>query len=167
MKATFRVAVPEDRPSWVALRFELWPECPIKRHELEVGQLLSSPGVVVLAEYDSQLIGFAEVSIRGDHVEGTSAAPVPYLEGWYVRPALRGRGIGRGLFAFVEQWAIDHGYRELASDAEIENLRSVKLHGQLEFVEVGRSVHFVKKLKCKDGYSGLNHAKEPRTRSWG
>lgn len=32
------------------------------------------------------------VSIRADHVEGASITPVPYLEGWYVAAAYRGRG---------------------------------------------------------------------------
>jgi aminoglycoside 6'-N-acetyltransferase I len=49
--------------------------------------LQRSDGVVFLAQdSDGQVVGLAEVSIRQDHVEGTSSAPVPYLEGWYVVP---------------------------------------------------------------------------------
>jgi aminoglycoside 6'-N-acetyltransferase I len=66
------------------MRFALWPDCPRERHALEIEQLLQSEGVVALANVDGELAGFAEVSIRRDHVEGTSTAPVPYLEGWYV-----------------------------------------------------------------------------------
>jgi aminoglycoside 6'-N-acetyltransferase I len=150
MQPTYRTTKPEDRPAWVALRFELWPECSVDRHELEVEQLLSGKGVVVVAEADGQLIGFAEVSVRHDHVEGTSAAPVPYLEGWYVRTAHRGQGVGRRLLAFVERWAIDRGYGEIASDAEIQDSQSIRLHRSLGFTEVGRSVHFVKKMARKN-----------------
>jgi len=150
MQATIRIATPVDRPAWVALRFELWPQCPADRHELEVEQLLPSDGVVVVADADGQLIGFAEVSVRRDHVEGTRSAPVPYLEGWYVRAAHRGQGIGRRLLDFVEHWAISRGYGELASDAEIQNHQSIRLHRSLGFTEVGRSVHFVKKLGSKN-----------------
>jgi aminoglycoside 6'-N-acetyltransferase I len=150
MQPTLRITKPEDRPAWVALRFELWPECSVDRHKLEVEQLLSGKGVVVVAEADGQLIGFAEVSVRHDHVEGTSAAPVPYLEGWYVRTAHRGQGVGRRLLAFVERWAIDRGYGEIASEAEIQNGQSIRLHRSLGFTEVGRSVHFVKKLARKN-----------------
>lgn len=141
-----RAATGEDREEWAAMRYQLWPDCPTERHELEVRQLLVSDGMVAVAQGDQGLIGFVEVSIRNDHVEGTSEAPVPYLEGWFVKPGYRGRGFGRALIAFVEEWALARGYRELASDAEIENQQSVQLHAQLGFREVGRSVHFVKRL---------------------
>ena len=149
MQATFRAATAEDRQGWVALRFELWPDCPIERHTLEVEQLLSSEGIVLVAESDDVLVAFAEVSVRVDHVEGTHSAPVPYLEGWYVRPDHRRQGIGRNLLLLVEQWAQASGYTELASDAEIENHLSIELHKHLGFSEVGRSVHFLKKLDPK------------------
>lgn len=92
------------------------------------------------------LVGFAEVSIRHDHVEGTRSAPVPYLEGWYVRSGYRGRGIGSGILGYVEEWAIGRGFSELASDTDPDNAVSIRLHAQLGFREVGRSIHFVKPL---------------------
>jgi aminoglycoside 6'-N-acetyltransferase I len=101
---------------------------------------------VAFASTGGELVGMAEVSIRRDHVEGTSAAPVPYLEGWFVVEKYRGKGIGRALLKFVEDWARERGYVELASDAEIWNEESIRLHGMLGFREVGRSVHFVKGL---------------------
>jgi aminoglycoside 6'-N-acetyltransferase I len=135
-----------DQDSWLKLRHELWPDCPLERHRLEIDQLLSAPGVVVLAWVEGQPAGFAEISIRNDHVEGTSISPVPYLEGWYVRPLYRGSGVGRALMTFAEQWALKQGHTELASDAELENTLSIALHGKLGFREVGRGVHFVKAL---------------------
>jgi aminoglycoside 6'-N-acetyltransferase I len=102
--------------------------------------------VIAVAEVDGQLVGFAEVSIRRDHVEGTRSVPVPYLEGWFVRADYRGKGVGRGLLDFVEQWAAGRGFDELASDAEIKNSRSIELHKQLGFTEVARTVHFVKRI---------------------
>jgi hypothetical protein len=38
------------------------------------------------------------------------------------------------------------GYSEIASDAEIQNSRSIRLHSRLGFREVSRTVHFVKTL---------------------
>lgn len=99
-----------------------------------------------MAIVDDRPVGFAEASIRGDQVEGTSATPVPYLEGWYVDENFRGKGIGEALLRFVEEWAIRHGYRELASDAEVENEESIRLHGKFGFTEVSRTVHFVRRL---------------------
>lgn len=108
--------------------------------------MLGSEGVVALAEIGTEVVGMAEVSIRRDHVEGTTVTPVPYLEGWFVTEAYRRRGIGRALLGFVEKWASGHGFTEMASDAEIQNSHSIRLHGRLGFREVGRSVHFVKRL---------------------
>jgi aminoglycoside 6'-N-acetyltransferase I len=71
---------------------------------------------------------------------------VPYLEGWFVEPGFRGRGVGRALIAAVEQWAIAKGFTELASDAELSNTRSIELHARLGFAEVERNVTCLKKL---------------------
>jgi aminoglycoside 6'-N-acetyltransferase I len=146
MNAVIRLAKPEDRIGWERLRSQLWPECPLERHRLEIEQLLAGSGVVALASTEEELVGFVEVSARVDHVEGTTSVPVAYLEGWYVAEKFRGRGIGRALLAFAEKWATEHGYRELASDAEIANASSIRLHKIAGFREVGRSVHFVKSL---------------------
>ena len=142
----YRTARETDRPEWIKLRYELWPHCPIDRHNLEIEQLLKSDGIIAVAEINGTLAGFAEVSIRHDHVEGTRASPVPYLEGWFVTPIHRNLGIGRGLLDFVEKWAVARGFDELASDAELENLHGISLHEKLGFAEVGRTVHFVRPL---------------------
>lgn len=151
MLADYRIAKFSDQPDWINLRCELWPNCSVERHQLEVEQLLKADGVVVVADVGGSLVGFAEVSIRQDHVEGTHAVPVPYLEGWFVQKKHRSMGIGRGLLAFVERWAVDRGFDEIASDAEIDNLRSIDLHSKLGFTEVGRTVHFVKRLIRDNG----------------
>ena len=137
-----------DKPRWLELRKALWPSCPAERHMLEMDQLQHSDGVVLLAEdSDGQVVGFAEVSIRRDHVEGTSSAPVPYVEGWYVIPSHRRQGNGRTLIRSAESWALQAGFWELASDAESDNHDAIRAHGDLGFREVGRSVHFVRTLR--------------------
>lgn len=147
MKVNIRPATARDRADWIAMRTKLWPDCPAERHNLEVAQILRAPGVVALAFVDEKLAGFAELSVRSDHVEGTENSPVPYLEGWYVSSPYRSRGVGRSLIAFVEDWARSKGFQELASDAERENRRSIRLHELLGFREVSTTVHFVKALK--------------------
>ena len=142
-----REAQPVDKDSWLRMRRSLWPQCSDQKHALEMDQLLKSDGVVLVAE-DGQgaLAGFAEVSLRQDHVDGASISPVPYLEGWFVEPRFRKQGIGRALMNAVERWAISRGYTELASDAELENSLSIRLHKRLGFLEVDRNVTFLKKL---------------------
>jgi aminoglycoside 6'-N-acetyltransferase I len=142
-----RIAQSSDRNHWLRFRRLLWPHCSEQKHKLEMGQLLRSAGVVYLAEYKGgNPIGFAEVSVRQDHVDGASICPVPYLEAWFVDEPFRKHGVGRALMAAVEQWASSRGYTELASDAEIENAASIRLHKMLGFSEVDRNVTFLKKL---------------------
>ena len=139
----------DDYPAWIRMRHDLWPDCPLERHRLEVEHVLQGDGVVFLAENrDRGAIGFAEISIRRDHVEGTASAPVPYLEGWYVVQDYRGQGVGRALVDGSAAWAMENGFIELASDAELTNTESIRAHERLGFKEVGRTVHFVRQLKA-------------------
>jgi len=142
-----RKAEESDRYEWIRMRKLLWPECPDDRHALETELIISSKGIVLVAELSpSALVGFAEVSIRNDHVEGTANSPVPYLEGWYVELNYRGKGVGKALVRAVEEYALEKGFTELASDAEIGNKTGIEIHKGIGFREVGRSVHFIKSL---------------------
>ena len=153
-----------DKSRWLELRRALWPDCPAERHSLEMDQLQHSDGVVLLAEdSDGQVVGFAEFSIRRDHVEGTSSSPVPYLEGWYVIPSHQRKGIGRALIKTAESWALEAGFLELASDAECDNQEGIRAHWDLGFREVGRSVHFVRPLRAPKTEPGASPHGSPAT----
>jgi aminoglycoside 6'-N-acetyltransferase I len=139
-----RPALPQDRTEWFRMRRALWPDCSPERHLLEIGQLTSDGdlSVVLVAERDSGgLCGLAEVSIRHDHVDGASSVPVGYLEGWYVDPDARARGIGRQLLDTAEKWAAARRLKELASDAELNNKGSIAA-----LTETCRAVHFIKPI---------------------
>ena len=144
-----RTILPGDKKEWLRLRCALWPECPQEHHALEMEQLRSerNAGVVLVVERKGGgLSGFAEISIRHDHVDGASTAPVAYLEGWYIEAASRGGGIGRKLIEVAEQWAARQGFAELASDAELENPAGIRAHAACGFRETGRTVHFIKQI---------------------
>ena len=104
----------------LALREALWPHALAADEEPEVREWLARPGTVALVavEGGGRLIGFAEAQERS-YADGCDTAPVAYLEGWYVQPDARGRGVGRALVDRVEAWARARGYAELASDAEL------------------------------------------------
>ena len=89
--------------------------------------------------------GFISVSMRS-WAEGCESEPVPYVEGWWVAPDLRGHGVGRALMSAVEQWCRDRGYSELGSDAEIENVGSLHAHTALGFERTLRLQFFRKRL---------------------
>jgi aminoglycoside 6'-N-acetyltransferase I len=150
---TIRPSTAQDLAEWIRLRRALWPDCSPARQWLEIQQFAASqnPSVVIVAERDKGgLCGFAEVSIRHEHVDGTASVPVAYLEGWYVEPDLRGQGIGRQLLRAVEAWASARGLKELASDAELENKPSIDVHLLCGFTETCRAVHFVKRIAPPD-----------------
>src|SRR5262249_5574076 len=113
-----------QQPGWLELRQLLWPHCSAKQHLGEMASFLVAPErCVQFVAYASggQPTGLAEASLRTEHVAGTNSSPVAYLEGIYVAPEFRGKGIGAELVAVVSAWARDAGCRELVSDAELEN----------------------------------------------
>lgn len=137
--ASVRPASPADREAWRRLRIALWPgdddehAAEIERH-FECGAP-RWPQEALLAELGSAVVGLAEVSVR-PYAEGCATRDVGYLEGWYVVPEHRGRGVGRALVRAAEQWARDRGCTELASDAEPENAASKRAHAACGFEEV-------------------------------
>ncbi len=99
-------------------------------------------------QYDPshKALGFVEASLRSDYVNGTSTSPVAFLEGIYVIPEARRRGVARSLVTEVEGWAADRGCTEFASDVLLENVLSRSMHIALGFEETERVIFFKKVL---------------------
>ena len=137
-----------DKSRWLRLRCALWPSGE-PTHELDIERYFQGtakePQFVLVAEVDGDIGGFAELSIRL-YAEGCETDHVGYLEGLYVEPGYRGRGVGRALVEAGENWARSEGCIELASDAYLENRLSAEIHGRLGFEEVGRIRCFRKPL---------------------
>ena len=134
---------------WLSLRLELWPDCPREQHLEEMASFLREPNRFVqfiARDPGGRGLGLAEASIRTDYVNGTSSSPIAYLEGLYVAPEARGKGVARSLVQAVSEWALAMGCTELASDTQPENLVSQAVHTQLGFVETERAVFFNKWL---------------------
>ena len=144
---TIRGITENDRPDWVRLRGELWPGS-LSDHEAETLQYfrarLDAP-VVFVADLDGRLVGFLELDYR-KYAPGCTSSPVPFIEGWYVDPAMRGRGIGRDLIRAAEAHARASGHHEIASDVEIENADGIVAHRAVGYEEVERTVCFRKSL---------------------
>ena len=100
---------------------------------------------VAYGESDA-VIGFIEAAVRTDYVNGTQSSPIAFLEGLYVVPEARRKGVARSLVSAVERWALDVGCREFASDASIENQLSHTVHRALGFQETERVVFFRRPL---------------------
>jgi aminoglycoside 6'-N-acetyltransferase I len=147
---TVRPAKPSDAAAWLQLRHALWPEGSEAEHREEIDRFFSGdarePLAVLLAEDGAGCpVGIAELSIRV-YAEGCRSDRVAYLEGWFVEPQARGRGVGRALIAAAEEWGRAQGCSEFASDAQPDNDVSAAAHRALGFVEVGLVRCFRKEL---------------------
>jgi GNAT superfamily N-acetyltransferase len=136
-----------DDRDWLALRRALWPGDQEAAELAAMAEDLARGFHVRLAlAEDGAAIGFVEGSLRRDYVNGTSSSPVAFLEGLYVVPQQRRRGIARALVESVAQWARRAGCSELASDALLDNAMSHAAHRALGLEETERVVCFRRAL---------------------
>lgn len=154
---TVRSVIEADAEAWLGMREALWPESGDKYHATEVeqyfaGQLHMPLEVLIALDGRGVAIGFAELSIR-PYAEGCATDRVAYLEGWYVAPEARRRGVGRALVAAAERWAIAQGCTEFGSDSLIENDISAAAHRALGFEEV-EQIRCYRKALTSLGASG-------------
>jgi aminoglycoside 6'-N-acetyltransferase I len=147
---TVREALPGDASIWLRLRQRLWPDAEPSELRGQIEAFFSSGtptvALALLAFEGDTAMGFAEVSLR-PYVPGSTTTSAPFLEGWFVEPNARQRGIGRALIQAVEQWAIDQGFREVGSDTILENESAALAHRALGFREVERVRFFIKDLE--------------------
>jgi aminoglycoside 6'-N-acetyltransferase I len=147
-----RQATLDDLAGLAKLRAKLWPDAPAGELREEAEAMLAGrspsglPEAVFLAEEEGQVVGFIEVGLRS-HADGCDPhQPVGFLEGWYVEPDQRRRGLGRSLVEAAEAWSRAQGCREMASDTWIDHQDSQRAHAALGFEVVDRCVHFRKPL---------------------
>jgi aminoglycoside 6'-N-acetyltransferase I len=140
----------KDTDAWLRMRHALWPDGSLIEHQQDIDRYFAGdrrePAEALLAlSTDAAPLGFAELSIR-NIVDGCTTDRVAYLEGWYVAPGSRRKGIGRALVQAAEQWAMRQGCTEFGSDSEIDNDASLAAHLRLGFEETGRVRTYRKKL---------------------
>lgn len=129
-----------DAATWLQLRQGLWPDATTE-HQAAIAAFFAGkaaePLAVLLAEAAQRhIVGLVELSIRS-YAEGCDTQRVAYLEGWYVVPEYRGRGIGRALVEAAADWGRSQGCTEFASDAEADNFASQQAHLALGFEAAG------------------------------
>ena len=134
-----------DRSEWFRMRSLLHPDADNAK---DATVLLSGSipyEVFVALRDDVGLCGYIEVGER-NYAEGCESSPVPYVESWWVDEDYRKRGAGRALMDAATKWARERGHVEIASDTQLENKRSRKVHRAVGFDEVERIVVFRKAL---------------------
>ena len=150
---TIRRAHSDDLQQLARLRTSRLPESPISEHTLELSAILAGkplrilPLVIFVAETsEGMLVGFLEAALRSCADGCDPAHPVGYVEGWYVSESHRRGGVGAALFRAAEDWARSQACREIASDTQITNTLSQRVHESLGFEVAERAVLYRKLL---------------------
>lgn len=129
-----------DGNAWRAMRLELWPDSDAA----DADDWAAQPAAVTLVAEEpgsGELLGFAEVGTRG-YADGCDTSPVAFLEGWFVRAAERGHGVGAQLVQGAAQWARQQGLTEMASDSLLDDTAAFAAHRRAGFQEVERSIKY-------------------------
>jgi len=140
-----------DRAVWAEMRAALWPDQSLELHVAEVEEILGSGDAwgFIAETADGVPVGFAELAIR-KYANGCTTAPVPFLEGIWVKSKFRRQGIGARLVDYVGAFVAARGFREIGSDAEIANRISRRAHLGWGFAVTERVVYFRKTLNGQD-----------------
>ena len=68
------------------------------------------------------------LSLRYDHVPGSTESPVAYIEGIFISQSYRQAGLGKHLITLAEKWGKEKGCKEMASDTLLNNTNSQHFH---------------------------------------
>jgi len=136
-----------DWSEWLRMAHSLFPGSTDEDHAGDMIKLLArSDAAVFIAERpDGSVCGYVETGARSV-ADGCPTGTVGYIEAWYVDPDVRRGGYGRALLAAAERWAVDQGYREMASDALLDNEVSHQAHKRSGYEEVDRVITYRKTL---------------------
>lgn len=135
-----------DMPEWFGMRKCIWPEAPDEYLDFDLNEIIASDDdVVFFALVEGRSVGMIEARIR-EYGEGCETSPVGYIEAWFVREDLRGKGIAGALVQAAENWAREKGCTEMASDTWLDNESGIRAHVKMGYSEVERLVHFMKHL---------------------
>ena len=140
-------ATEHDTEVLAGLAVLLWDNHDVAELRDEFAEILKSEEAACFLACEAGVpLGFAQCQLRHDYVEGTQTSPVGYLEGIFVRPEFRHRGLAKELLGACENWAREKGCTEFASDCELGNDASLNFHLSMGFAEANRIVCFTKKL---------------------
>ncbi len=141
-----------DRAVWAEMRAALWPDESALAHAKAIDELLAGADAwgFIAESAAGAAAGFAEVAVR-KYANGCDSQPVAFLEGVWVKPQFRRRGVGAKLIAHAETFVAARGFRELGSDTQIDNDASQAAHLAWGFSETERVVYFRKILRSPVG----------------
>lgn len=146
-KICYDICKNQDIDDVAKLAVKLWNDADYDELKDEFEAILHTESNIVYTAYcQKDMIAFAHCSIRNEYVEGADTDNVAYLEAVYVEQQYRNLGVASRLIQYCEDWGKSKGCRQFASDCDINNLSSIKLHRKKGFDESARLVHFIKNI---------------------
>lgn len=140
------LATYENIDDWLNLRKAVYTDLEDSFHSSEISRFLNNPELNCFLHYiENEVTGFIEVTLR-NIVDGCRSSPVGYIEGIFVKPSFRNKGIAKNLLDTATEWCIEQGCTELATDSELENIAAQKFHLNMGFEETYRIVEYKKKI---------------------
>lgn len=138
----------KDFENWLEMTLTLWPDHKKEDLKKELQDIIKSKKEeTFIAKDDSKYVGFINISLRYEYIEGSKTSPVGYVEGIYIEPKYRKKGIASELLKHGEKWAKQKGAQEMASDTGLKNKISQNFHKKLDFKVADTIVHFIKKIE--------------------
>lgn len=139
----------EDFDALLELGQKLWKDSTKSELKVLFNSFFDSDHqkTILARDYRGIPIGFVIFSIRTDYVEGAKQSPTGYLEGIYVEPAYRKKGIARTFLSLGEQWMVKMNCVQMGSDTWLTDTESRKFHKKLGFKEEDELVHFIKEIQ--------------------
>ena len=134
----------ENEKVWAEMCVALWPDLTIDEvlrmnHDgMFKNEFLYIEG--------GEAVAFLSLSIRSDYVEGSDSSPVGYIEGIYVKPEFRRKGIAEKMIDHAKEWSKKFDCSELASDCVLDNEASQAFHTSVGFKETNRIICYIMQL---------------------
>ena len=140
---TIREARPDDAPSLARLATQLGYPTTAEEAAHRTANVLGRPGhAVYVAEVDGEIAGWLHV----EESISLESEPSAEIEGLIVDEAHRGFGIGAGLVAEAERWALSRGAALLRVRSNVIRVRARRFYEREGFVVTKSQNNFVKSL---------------------
>ena len=101
---------------------------------------------VLLAKWDEEYIGFIHLSIRSGFVEGADTTPVGYVEGIYVKPDFRRKGVAKELYHAGLEWLKSKKCTQISGDIWINDNMCPDFYVGMGFKEVNRIICYINNI---------------------
>lgn len=128
---------------WKKMRQVLYGSLDDAYHDEEMSNTLIHPDwhCSFIVSDKGEIMGFVELSSR-NIVDGCLTSPVAYLEGLYLKEPYRNKGYGKRIIKMILSWCKENGFKELGTDAELDNTKAQDFYESLGFEEVDRVVSY-------------------------